>query len=162
MGHNGERSRGDSALRGWPEVEWHLVRMAEDPEKEAEMNAPRYFKAYGRDVDVSERRLLYDKPTRRLSIDGIATRKADTAESKEIEIDALVMALVGDEPGIARKQVAPALTARGQGKARAAVVASVNRLVAREWLVEKLGGRSDTAHLLYVKGRTDVRGSEGS
>ena len=30
MGHQNERSRGDSALRGWPEAEWHLIRMTAD------------------------------------------------------------------------------------------------------------------------------------
>jgi hypothetical protein len=62
MGHGGERSRGDSRLRDWPDVEWRLVRQDEDPA------SPRFISAYGRDVDISESRLAYDPPTRRLTL----------------------------------------------------------------------------------------------
>ncbi|MCA1707335.1 MAG: bifunctional DNA primase/polymerase, partial [Actinobacteria bacterium] len=44
MGHNGERSRGDSRLRDWPDAEWSLMRYDENPA------SPRFFRAFGRDV----------------------------------------------------------------------------------------------------------------
>jgi hypothetical protein len=53
MGHTGERSRGDSRLRDWPDVEWRLMR--EDLDDPA---SPRYFAAFGRDVDIPETRHL--------------------------------------------------------------------------------------------------------
>ena len=68
MGHAGERSRGDSRLRDWPDVEWRLVRRHEDP------SSARFITAFGRDVDVPECQLLYDGPTRRLSVT-MGTRK---------------------------------------------------------------------------------------
>ena len=37
MGHYGERARGDSRLRDWPDGEWRLVRQAEGP------TAPRFI-----------------------------------------------------------------------------------------------------------------------
>lgn len=64
MGHAGERARGDSRLRDWPDVEWRIVRQDEDPA------SPRYIMAYGRDVDVPESLLVYDHTTRRLTIAG--------------------------------------------------------------------------------------------
>lgn len=64
MGHSGERSRGDSRLRDWPDVEWRLVRQDEDPA------SPRYITAYGRDVEVAESQLAYDRASRRLTIVG--------------------------------------------------------------------------------------------
>lgn len=74
MGHSGERSRGASRLRDWPDVEWRLVREKSDDENalpgESSPDAPRYFSAYGRDVDVPEGRLEFDKFTRRLSLVG--------------------------------------------------------------------------------------------
>ena len=61
-GHSGERSRGDSRLRDWPDVEWRIVRQDDDPA------SSRYIAAYGRDVDVPESELLYDVNNRRLRI----------------------------------------------------------------------------------------------
>jgi hypothetical protein len=48
MGHGGERARGDSRLRDWPDAEWRLVRRDDDPA------SPRYITAYGRDVEVQK------------------------------------------------------------------------------------------------------------
>ena len=72
MGHHGERSRGDSRLRDWPDAEWRIVRDGDEP------NSPRYFAAYGRDVDVAEQRL--ELTGRRLAIAG-GSRKEAVAEA---------------------------------------------------------------------------------
>lgn len=77
MGHNGERSRGDTRIRDWPDVEWTLVREKPEEGEEPDANARRYFKAYGRDVDQPEVLLTYDHDVRALSITG-GSRK-DTA-----------------------------------------------------------------------------------
>jgi hypothetical protein len=69
MGHSGERSRGDSRLRDWPDVERRLVREDDDP------GSPRFITAYGRDVDVSESQLAYDPLTRHLTINGGSRRR---------------------------------------------------------------------------------------
>jgi hypothetical protein len=61
MGHTNERARGDSRLQDWPDAIWRLVRETEEP------NSPRYFSAYGRDVDVPEGRLGFNPATRRLT-----------------------------------------------------------------------------------------------
>jgi hypothetical protein len=47
MGHSGERSRGDSRLVDWPDATWKLV--LEEPD---DRESPRYFSAYGRDVEL--------------------------------------------------------------------------------------------------------------
>jgi hypothetical protein len=70
MGHTGERSRGDSRLRDWPDVEWQLVRKTDDAA------SPRFFKAYGRDVDVEESQLAWDLETRRLTLIGGSRKDA--------------------------------------------------------------------------------------
>jgi hypothetical protein len=74
MGHTGERSRGDSRLRDWPDVEWRLVRQDDDPA------SPRFVSAYGRDVDVAESRLEYEPSTRRLTLAGGSRRDARSVE----------------------------------------------------------------------------------
>src|SRR5690606_12636698 len=65
MGHAAERSRGDSRLRDWPDVEWRLVR--EDPD---DPGSRRYVSAYGRDVDVPESQLDYNPENRHLVVMG--------------------------------------------------------------------------------------------
>ncbi len=70
MGHTGERSRGDSRLRDWPDVEVRLVRQTDDP------GSPRFLAAYGRDVDRRESELQYDPTTRRLTVAGGSRREA--------------------------------------------------------------------------------------
>jgi hypothetical protein len=87
MGHAGERSRGDSRLRDWPDVEWRLVRdKSGDLDGETDPGAARYFAAYGRDVDQPEQLLGYDTATRRLTITG--------GNRREARADALVAAVV--------------------------------------------------------------------
>jgi hypothetical protein len=76
MGHSGERSRGASRFRDWPDAEWLLVRQDSNP------GSPRYFSASGRDVDVAESRLDYDPPTRRLALIGGSRGEAATEDAR--------------------------------------------------------------------------------
>lgn len=56
MGHSGERSRGDSRLIDWPDANWYMTREdADDPASD------RYFRAYGRNVDVPESQLWFNE-----------------------------------------------------------------------------------------------------
>ena len=75
MGHGQERSRGDSRLRDWPDVEWRLVRRDEDPA------STRYITAYGRDVDVPESELQFDRATRHLTIQHGSRQEAKVREA---------------------------------------------------------------------------------
>jgi hypothetical protein len=73
--HTGERSRGDSRFRDWPDVEWHLVReQGEDDEQASDasgMSAPTVATSPARGA------IWYDQATRRLTLVG-GSRK-DTA-----------------------------------------------------------------------------------
>jgi AAA domain len=69
MGHTSERSRGDSRLRDWPDVEWRLVRQDED------VASARYVSAYGREVDRPEVQLTYHGGTRQLAVTGGSRRE---------------------------------------------------------------------------------------
>lgn len=55
-GHRSERARGDSRIKDWCDAEWRLV--LKDPNDDA---SPRYFKAYGRDVDEPEHEVGLDE-----------------------------------------------------------------------------------------------------
>jgi hypothetical protein len=63
MGHSGERSRGASKLRGWPDAEWFIVRERAANGEEPPPDSERFFLAEGRDVMVPETRLEYDQDT---------------------------------------------------------------------------------------------------
>lgn len=90
MGHSGERTRGASRLRDWPDVEWRLVReKGEDGENDPA--APRYFSAYGRDVDISESALQFDPATRRLSLVGGSRAGAKLRGAREAIVELLTV-----------------------------------------------------------------------
>lgn len=94
MGHAAERSRGDSRLRDWPDVEWRLVRQDDDPA------SGRFLSAYGRDVDQPETGLAFDTATRHLSISG-GSRKDSAAR----EALADVLALLDREPQLSFRAI---------------------------------------------------------
>jgi hypothetical protein len=80
MGHANERARGDSRLQDWPDAIWRMMRETDDPA------SPRYFTAYGRDVDVPEGRLSFDPATRRMTY---------TAGSRHaVKVDDAVIAII--------------------------------------------------------------------
>ena len=87
MGHQAERSRGDSRLRDWPDAEWRLVRQTEDP------SSPRFIAAYGRDVDIPESQLRYEPSTRRLTLAGGSRRDAAARAALPV-----VLAAIDDAP----------------------------------------------------------------
>lgn len=107
MGHAGERSRGDTRLRDWPDVEWRLVRERGD-DGEQESSARRYFTAYGRDVEQPEGLVQYDPQTRHLTLSG-GTRQ-DTAADAVIPA---VLAYLADNPGASGRAIEAAVTAGG-------------------------------------------------
>ncbi len=61
MGHANERARGDSRLQDWPDAIWRMVRETDEPD------SPRYFSAFGRDVNIAEGQLGYNPATRHLT-----------------------------------------------------------------------------------------------
>lgn len=94
MGHNGERSRGDSRILDWPDATWKLVRETDEPD------SARYMSAFGRDVALAESRLDYDPESRRLTI-GEGSRK----QGKAVDILDDVLAAVKMHPGISQNGV---------------------------------------------------------
>ena len=91
MGHSGERSRGDSRLRDWPDAEWRLVRQDDQP------NSARYFGAYGRDVDQPEQRVELQDGRRLVVVGG--SRQDAAAEDALDEVVAVIDAADGPLSG---------------------------------------------------------------
>lgn len=100
MGHTGERSRGDSRIRDWPDVEWRLMR--QDPDDPA---SPRFVTAFGRDVDMPESQLSYDPATRHLTLLGGSRKDATTHAALRDVLD-----LLDATPKLSGRQIEDALT----------------------------------------------------
>jgi hypothetical protein len=100
MGHEGERSRGDSRLRDWPDAEWRMLRV--DPE---DPNSGRTFSAIGRDVNVTQHGLQFDQDTRRLTL-GMPTNAQALREANQIEeLVPQIVRLVREQPGIITSRI---------------------------------------------------------
>ncbi|WP_142280113.1 AAA family ATPase [Mycobacterium paraense] len=104
MGHNGERSRGDSRLLDWPDANWRLLR--EDPEDPA---SDRYFSAFGRDVAVPEGRLTFDPATQHLRYAPGSRGDAQTEAALTAVIDVLVSDARSGGPGMSGRAIEGAL-----------------------------------------------------
>jgi AAA domain len=100
MGHANERARGDSRLLDWPDAGWKLVRENDDPA------SPRYFSAYGRDVNIAEGRLGFDATTRHLTYTAGSrhTTRVDDAVTAIIKVLA-----EGDKDGLSMRGIETAL-----------------------------------------------------
>lgn len=99
-GHQGDRSRGDSRLRDWPDVEWRILREAEDTEDDTGRRPRTYFSALGRDVDEPEGLLTYEPTTRWLTLAG-GTRKQTESDTAIPQILAYLTA----NPGLSQRQI---------------------------------------------------------
>ncbi|WP_033338895.1 ATP-binding protein [Catenuloplanes japonicus] len=126
MGHGAERSRGASRLIGWPDVNWRILRQRDekDPNAEPAPDSPRFFSAYGRDVDVREGRLLHDSRTRHLTfVEG--GRKA----TEQSEALAKLLVYVRDNQGQSADAIEKKLKVQGVGRndVRKALADAVSR-----------------------------------
>ncbi len=133
----GERSRGDTRLRDWPDEEWQLVRDGKVGEHQAD--AKRFFKAYGRDVSVPEGLLDYDEDTRRLTLAG-GTRW-ETA-GQELVPD--VLGYLDAHPGASQRAILAALRGEKRESVKSAIVYAVNDGLVRQ----EPGARNSTKHYI--------------
>lgn len=131
-GWDGERTRGSSAIEDWGDS---LIYLTRDPEEKGD--PARFFRGDGRDIDVPEDQLHFDRTTRRLSLTGRGDRRVSRAKRK---IDSLLPDVVGvieAEPGIltgaieARLRDAGSAFQKGDGS-RAAKAAEEQNLVRSE------------------------------
>lgn len=99
MGHSGERSRGDSRILDWPDATWKLIRQSSD-----DPTSPRFFSAFGRDVDVPESQLSYDAASRHLTL-GEGNRK----DVRAVDLVEDILDYVSVHPGRSLTQIRDAI-----------------------------------------------------
>jgi len=166
MGHQGERSRGDSRILDWPDAVWKLVRDAEDSDDASAGSVRRYLAAYGRDVDQGETLLSFDPVTRRLSVAGGSRRDRKVDEARDAVID--TMAEYG-EP-LSGRAIEERL--RDAGPGRATIRAALKRAIDGGDVLVSEGLRNAKLHTLNplsapvrrsappVRRRTEFEGPE--
>lgn len=139
MGHSGERTRGASRLRDWPDVEWRLVR-EKGEDGETDPAAPRFLSAYGRDVDVKESALQFDPATRRLRM-GTSSRKDAKYDRALTDITEWLAA----NPGSSKRQIEAGLLHASE-HTRPTLREALKRGVRDGWITAVPGGRGAVLH----------------
>ncbi len=134
MGHANERARGDSRLQDWPDAIWRLVRESDEPD------SPRYFSAYGRDVNVAEGRLTPDKSTRRLTY---APGSRDDAKVEAAQ-RAAVSLLAARKEAMSKNAIETELV--GEHHTQKAVRDALKRAVANGFMTVAEGPRKSQMH----------------
>ncbi len=134
MGHSGERSRGDSRLQDWPDAIWTIVRENENPASD------RFFKAYGRDVDLGEGRLEFNPENRHLSYHP-GSRGDTKVESSAI---AVISLLAEANEGLSGRAIEREL--KPDGHPEKVIRKAVERLVERGVVRIDVGPRNSQLH----------------
>lgn len=147
-GHDGTRSRGDSRIRDWPDAEWRIRRDTTTD------HGPRTFSAFGRDVDLHEGGLMYDRETRHLTYTagkGLIPTAADSALPK-------ILSAIQAKPGITTYRMREDL--KPTGVAEKAVTEAAEKAVAMGLATVIIGARKARQHHLTEAGREWLAKSE--
>lgn len=153
MGHGAERSRGASRLVGWPDVNWRLMWPKDDknPNAEPDPNGPRYFAAYGRDVDVREGRLVHDSATRHLTyMEGGRKTDADTIGLGKL------LVYIRDHPGLGVRGLQDGATALLGG--RDTVRKTLKTATMRGYVLASSARANSLEHTVTTLGRAQILG----
>jgi hypothetical protein len=127
MGHNSERSRGDSRLLDWPDVLWKIIR--ENDEDDDSDNGNRFFSAIGRDVNVGEAQLDWTEADRSLVICGGGRADVRARDAVEDIID--ILSRPENVDGLSKNQIEAKLKSAGVGRnlARRAIRQAIDTAV---------------------------------
>lgn len=154
MGHTGERARGDSRLRDWPDAEWRLVRQQPEHGEEPDPAAPRFFSAFGRDVEVPEGALNYDPDRRRLSYREGSRKETKAAIASDAARPDILSALRAAGEPLSGRGVEDRMRSSGHG--REAIRSALKNAIADGLVVTEDGPNRAVLHSLKPVG-TPVR-----
>ena len=154
MGHGAEngvaRSRGDSRIRDWPDIEWMLMKPAERRTSKKDDGAEppdtrRTFKAFGREVDVWEQQLDFDPTTRLLTLGGTLQEVAQKAKvDKAAAVVPVVVDHVRQNPGISQNKLREDL--KKHGLSRDAAIAAIDMAISRNLVGVEVGPNNAKRH----------------
>ena len=141
MGHTGERARGDSRFRDWPDVEWRLVRKDQDP------SSKRFITAFGRDVNIVESGLGYDDQTRHIVLEGGSRQDDEHLEILPDIIDWISDYMRRQQEKPNKNQTARAIAGQEGMPGRDKVIAAINYGIEHGKISLEIASRTN-AHLL--------------
>jgi hypothetical protein len=140
-GWDGERTRGATALEDWADAIAYLVRDKED-------ERVRYFRAFGRDVEVEEDRLNFDPTTRRLTLAGSGSRTVVRVQRRMQELVDGVIEAVTREPGATTNRLEALLRDAGLGLQRGDAGRAARAAVEAGKIIRVPGPRGSLRHYL--------------
>lgn len=105
-GWSGDRARNSSVIEDWADS---IVTLTSNG------NGVRFMSAIGRDVELDEDELTFDRATRRLRLTGYGSRSAHAAQARSSELAAAIVALVQAEPGLDVSELEERLRRDGHG-----------------------------------------------
>ncbi|WP_301161075.1 AAA family ATPase, partial [Mycolicibacterium fortuitum] len=118
MGHSQERSRGDSRLLDWPDVNWKIIKEAQsedaNPEDVGADGGKRFFAAHGRDVMVPEGLLQWNPQGRSLTYLNGGRRDRKTLDGVSAIVEILSDGTAPD--GLNKSEMKTRLMAAGMGR----------------------------------------------
>jgi len=129
MGHEGERSRGDSRLRDWPDMEWFIKREQAKNGEELPIDCARFISVEGRDDPLESTQILLDKHTGRVVL-GTLSRK-EVKRSKDVNAHLAAVTQFLDENGESSLKDIQDGTALNEHYVRSALNAGIERRTIR-------------------------------
>lgn len=135
MGHHNERARGDSRLLDWPDVLLKIVRGGDEAD---EVGRPRFLSAMGRDVELPEGQLAFDRDTRHLTYAGgsrTESRAADLIDKRLAAVlDVLADARAEGKDGMNTTAIKDAVGGKKDAVVKALAAAKERQLVTVEFV----------------------------
>jgi hypothetical protein len=133
MGHAAERSRGDSRLIDWPDVNWRIIKESQSDDADMEEiggdGGMRFFTAHGRDVNVPEFTMMWDDKSRTIKYREGGRRRAKQERQErqnKYENDA-VISILSKYPGLTKNKLVEKMQEEhiGEDRANKAIQAAV-------------------------------------
>jgi len=125
MGHAAERSRGDSRLIDWPDVNWRIIKESQSEDADMEEiggdGGMRFFTAHGRDVNVPEFTMVWDDKSRTIKYREGGRRRAKKERQErqnKYENDA-VISILSKFPGLTKNKLVEKMQEEHIGEDRA-------------------------------------------
>lgn len=140
-GWNGERTRGSSALEDWADA---VLTLTTDDSEDA--NAARYLRAIGRDVDLPEDRLSYDRASRSLTLTGAGSRRTANTDRRVHDLTVSVRSVLLRTPGLNSRGIGAALKEAGITYRKGEELQAVRTLIAQGSVRTEPGARGAVLH----------------
>lgn len=161
-GRDGSHSRGASRLNDWNDAEL-LIRKADNGDGEADLSAPRYYSAFGRDVHVPEFAVRIDGHVLYEDVEAPSRREQAVDRQEEARVARVnaktdrIVEFLADNPGSVGRDIREALPGRPQD-----TQAAIKQGIEDGRIRTEQGPRRSILHYSEEPGAHDMGSDEGS